>query len=240
MIEKTPFLILAGGLGTRLRSVFSSGPKCLVPIDGIPFIQILLSLLSRHGAQRIILSLGYQAEQIKAVFQNGYQGLEISFSEENPSMLLGTGGAIKKAQSYIPERTFILNGDTYFDIDYNCLLHEHLEKKSLLSMALAQSTEKDSVGNVLLDAETHKISAFSEKDPSVQTTWVNGGVYLAEKRLLNFIPNGRTCSFEREVLPSLLQQNEKIGGVPLDGRFYDVGTPQGLSKFTEFYRAKYG
>ena len=113
-------IILCGGLGTRLRSVIKDIPKPMADINGAPFLQILLEFLLRQGVKKVILAVSYKFEVIQGFFGSDFKGLKLIYSVENTP--LGTGGAIKQALEFADENeNFVLNGDTFFDIDLSVL-----------------------------------------------------------------------------------------------------------------------
>src|SRR5438552_3831532 len=119
MLSQTPVLILAGGLGTRLRPVLSDRPKGLAPIAGRPFLQIQMELLHDSGARHFVLCLGHLADQIRSAFGDGSNlGVRIDYSMEG-ECLLGTAGALKLAERFFQPRGLVLNGDTYLAADYD-------------------------------------------------------------------------------------------------------------------------
>src|SRR5438477_10610039 len=118
MLSQVPVVILAGGLGTRLRPVLSDRPKGLAPVGERPFLEIQIELLRAQGARRFVLCVGHLAGQIEAYFGNGGRcGVRIDYSIEG-EQLLGTGGALKLAERFFQPRALVLNGDTYLAVDY--------------------------------------------------------------------------------------------------------------------------
>jgi len=125
-LSNFPVLILAGGLGIRLRSIVADKPKALAPIMGKPFLEIQIELLKHQGATHFVLCVGHLSQQIAETFGDGSRfGVRIDYSEERDK-LRGTAGAIKLAQSFIKDRALILNGDTFLDFDHNELVEKHL------------------------------------------------------------------------------------------------------------------
>ncbi|HMU72395.1 MAG TPA: sugar phosphate nucleotidyltransferase, partial [Ferruginibacter sp.] len=154
-------IILAGGLGTRLRSVVSDLPKCMAPVAGRPFLYFVIEQLKRNGVDRFIFSLGYKHEAIEAWLQEQYPSLHISCVVEDEP--LGTGGAIKLACSKASgEHVLILNGDTFFNIDLDRLSRFHQDNKADCTLSLKPMIQFDRYGVVELQAD-HRIIAFKEK-----------------------------------------------------------------------------
>ncbi len=235
-IAELPVLILAGGLGTRLRAVHPDLPKPLVPVGDKPFLEILVRLLAGKGFREFHLSTGYKGEMIReALSRAGLPGAEFHFHrEEKP---LGTGGALPEALEAFRPRALVLNGDTYLDIDYAGFFAEHRANRkegSLCTLALARVEDTSRFGRVLF--EGNRLTGFLEKagDPG-GGGWINGGAYLMERELVLRIRKGAKVSLEKEVFPGALRE-----GIPLhvfrgEGRFFDIGTPESLEEFRRFY-----
>lgn len=241
LLTDIPVLILAGGLGTRLRSVLPDRPKGLAPIGARSFLDIQIRLLSDQGARRFVLCVGHQAEQIRSEFGDGNaRGVRIEYSVEAPDHLLGTAGALKLAERYFAPRALVLNGDTYFDIDYAHFLRRHLEwseqGKTIATLALAQLEDRSRYGNVVLDASGQFIHAFHEKNTGAGTGWVSGGVYVIERALLDFIPPEQPCSLEHDIFPRVLAEGGLLAAMTFTNRFFDIGTPQAWQSFADYYR----
>jgi len=225
-------IILCGGKGTRLRSVISDNPKILADINGLPFIEYLLNYLEKEGIKRAILCTGYKHDQIEDWVKSSYNGnIEIILSQEKTP--LGTAGAIKIAKHLIKSNNlFVINGDTFLELNYRKFLQFYYKKKANLIIALTNCRGKNLYGQINIDEE-NRIVFFSEKDRSnfVKTKFINAGVYILNKELLNFIPKNNNVSFEYYLLPLLLKKFErKIFGYFCNGSFIDIGTPENLKK----------
>ncbi|MBQ6065659.1 MAG: HAD-IIIA family hydrolase [Clostridia bacterium] len=218
-------IVLAGGLGERLRHVTGDTQKVMAPIAGRPFLRYLLDGLLAQGARRFVLAAGYRAEQLEAYFGDRYGGAEIVWSrEETP---LGTGGAIRQAlERCETEDAIVVNGDTYFDVDLSALLRSHRETGAKLTLCLKKMTDFDRYGTVDMD-EAGRIVGFREKKP-VKEGLINGGVYAVGKSALPRLPEGR-FSFEKEVLEPLAFPTY---GMVSDGYFIDIGVP------SDYFRAQ--
>ena len=153
-------IILAGGFGTRLSKVVSDVPKPMAPINERPFLEYLLDDLSDKGINRVILAVGYKKEIIKNHFQERYKNIEIIYSDED--IPLGTGGAIKKALTLSKtEDIFIVNGDTFFDVNLKEMYKFHKENNSNLTLAIKEMERFNRYGSLAL--EGNKIVKFEEK-----------------------------------------------------------------------------
>ncbi len=219
-------VILAGGLGTRLRAAVSDVPKCMAPVAGKPFLHYLFGYLSRHGVRRVVLSLGYMHEVVERWAADSPFGMEIdSVVEPAP---LGTGGAIKLALDRVEsEHALILNGDTLFNADLSAFMAAHLKGGAQLSMALKPMKDFDRYGNVSLDGDGY-ITGFFEKQYCAEGR-INGGCYIVDAEIpwLDAMPE--KFSFETDVLqPHACGRG--IYGYEDDGYFIDIGVPEDYAR----------
>ena len=220
-------VILAGGLGTRLRSAYAAGPKSMAPIKGKPFLDYLLTWLRAEGVREVILCVGYKRSQIQRFVGKGHKwGLRVKYSIERE--LLGTGGAVKRAEQLIAEdRMLVINGDTFVDVNLGELTHFHCSSGALATLAGVKA-DGCRYGSLHVD-KTGRITGFSEKARNnykveEENRAINAGVYVFEKRLLRRIRSGRRVSLEREILPSLVK-NKKAYGLVKQTYFLDIGVP---------------
>ena len=222
-MNKYPAIILAGGFGTRLRRVINDLPKPMASINGKPFLHYVFVYLSRQKIDKAILSVGYRAAVIEAYFRDKYLDIEIVYSrEEEP---LGTGGGIKKGFQHVDDFAFVLNGDTFFDIDLNAVESFHTETSSDISLALKPMKNFDRYGTVELKDE--RILKFDEKKP-VAKGLINGGVYFLHKKMLNDVKEEK-FSFEKDLLEKLVT-DRKINGKIFYDYFIDIGIPEDYEK----------
>lgn len=226
--------ILAGGLGTRLRPILTDVPKPLARIGSRPFLEHLLQKWAAPPITRIVISVGYMKNLIKNQIGPEVNSIPVVFSEEDEP--LGTGGALLKgAQSYNLSRPFLmLNGDTYFPIQLQTLLDYHKSRSALVTFALTQVEDGTQYGAIHTD-QNGRIIGLLKNQPGVQK--INGGVAL-----IDYIPHylnttDRPLSFEDQMIPNMLRENENLVGLHLENPFVDIGTPQGWARgqhlFTE-------
>ncbi|URZ14865.1 nucleotidyltransferase family protein [Clostridium felsineum] len=221
-------LILVGGLGTRLRSIVKDRPKPMALIEDKPFLEYLIRNLKKNGIKDIILATGYMSEIIEDYFKDGREfGVNIVYSKEN--VQLGTAGAIKNAEKYIKDEVFVLNGDTYFDVDFKKLYEFHKNTNSIFTMVLRKIADASRYGAVECDKE-NKITSFVEKGETSKSDYINGGIYIIKKKILNLIENEKKVSLEKEVIPKVLRE-EKIYGYGCGNYFIDIGIPEDYIKF---------
>ncbi|MDR2970116.1 MAG: nucleotidyltransferase family protein [Tannerellaceae bacterium] len=213
-------VILAGGTGSRLQSVVSDVPKCMAPVAGKPFLYYLISSLKEAGFKHIILSLGYKHEVVEAWFAANPAAVNISFITENEP--LGTGGAVKYALTKATqEDVFVLNGDSFFHIDYAGMLRMHKEKETTATLALKEMKNFDRYGVVGINADGY-ITHFSEKR-FCRSGLINGGTYLIAKESLAGFPDKFSLEkdfFEKEV------SSGSLVGFESKGYFIDIGIPE--------------
>jgi D-glycero-alpha-D-manno-heptose 1-phosphate guanylyltransferase len=216
-------LILAGGAGTRLRSVLGENlNKPMAPIAGKPFLEYLVMRLHKQGIDDIVLCIGYKAALIESYFGRGERwGVRLTYSRETE--LLGTGGAVKLAEDLLHGNEFmVLNGDSFFDVDLADLARFHHKVGATATLALAHVSNAQRFGAVRLDEEC-RIIGFTEKDSEPRPGLINGGIYLLARDALSLIPQGQVCSLEREVFPLLMARN--LYGRPYEKYFIDIGVP---------------
>lgn len=215
-------IVLAGGLGTRLRSVVSDLPKPMAPIGDKPFLEYILKYLQKNGITRVILSVGYKWETIKEYFGYKWENIELVYSVEDEP--LGTGGAIKKAITQVKnEKVYIINGDTFFDVDLKNLV---LENNSKLILSLKQMKEFDRYGCVESD-DNNLVTAFTEKGYK-QSGNINGGIYLALKNIFDNFDLDEKFSFEEFMQVNF--EELKISVKVFENYFIDIGIPEDYQK----------
>jgi D-glycero-alpha-D-manno-heptose 1-phosphate guanylyltransferase len=216
-------VILAGGLGTRLRSEISDRPKALATVAGQPFLEHIFDQLSSFGITQVVLCTGYMAEQIESLYGTQYKGLSLSYSRE--TVLLGTGGAVRFALPLIATPlALILNGDSFCEFDLGALEHFHHEHSAQASMVLTHVDDCSRFGSVVIN-EVGKITSFIEKSAAGGPGYVNAGIYLVERSLLTQVPPGRILSLEKDIFPTWTSQ-EFFGFRSDTSLFIDIGTPQ--------------
>ncbi|MGF2414104.1 MAG: sugar phosphate nucleotidyltransferase, partial [Ferruginibacter sp.] len=167
-------IILAGGLGTRLQTVVNDVPKSMAPINGVPFIGLVINYLQSQGIQHFIFSLGYKSEMLINFIESEYPQLDKQYCiEEEP---LGTGGAIMQACKKVnSENVLVLNGDTLFKINLKSLSNLHVQKKADCTIALKEMFNIERYGTVDMN-NSNTVIAFTEKR-FCQNGLINGGVY---------------------------------------------------------------
>ncbi len=215
-------IVLAGGFGTRLRSIVSDVPKPMAPVKGRPFLDYLFVMLIDAGFQHVVLSTGYKHEVIYGHYQNRFLTLNISYAQEQEP--LGTGGGVLNAlQLCTGDDVAVLNGDTLFEADFDKLYSQHRCNNSMLSVVLRQVSDTSRYGSVGIDADGRIIS-FAEKSSAQGAGLVNGGIYLLKNSLLQPFAVGQKFSFEVDVMQKMYKDKLFLG-IPDDGFFIDIGIP---------------
>ena len=218
-------IILAGGKGTRLRAVLDGIPKPMAPVDGKPFLEYLIASLKRGGIDRVIMSVGYKHQAIVDHFGSKFDGINIDYVIEDEP--LGTGGAIKVALTHCSsDYVFVVNGDTYFEVDYRMMLRRATETKVALVMAVKALENFDRYGH--LEISDGMVSGFHEKVFCAKG-FINGGIYCVGRTLLEGVSD-KVFSFERDFLE---KGGFSIAAFESRGYFIDIGIP------SDYERAQY-
>lgn len=224
-------VLLAGGLGTRLRSVVSDRPKPMALIGGKPFMEYVVRGLDSHGITEIIFAVGYKGSMVEEYFKDGAAlGIKVSYAYEES--LLGTAGAIKNAGRYVTDdRFFVLNADTFYQIDYSRLVDISRDMDLDLALVLREVPDVSRYGQAVLDSG--RLTAFDEKTEEAAPGTINGGIYYMKRTLLDEIPEGKV-SLEHDMIPKWLAEGkEKLGGIVNDGYFIDIGIPEDYYRFAD-------
>ncbi len=221
----TDAVILAGGLGTRLRPVVSDRPKALALVRGRPFLLYLLDWLASWGLERVVLCTGYLGGMVRQGLGKRHGPLRLAYSQEAEP--LGTGGALRLALPLLDSETILVaNGDSYCPADLAALWKAHQRIGAQATLALTVAADSGRFGRVEVDA-AGVVRAFTEKTPGGEPGLVNAGVYMLQRSLLAGLPGGRALSLEREVFPQLIGRG--LYGWPCGQGFLDIGTPESFA-----------
>jgi len=226
-------IILAGGLGTRLKEVINDEPKSMAPINGRPFLEYQLNFLERWGLKKVILAVGYQKEKIQNYFGDQYKSLKIVYAVEDEP--LGTGGAIINALRHVEGyAVFIFNGDTYFDLNLQRL--DDFRKIKETDLTLATRFEIDPYRFGLLEFDNNnRIIRFFEKSHDRDEGYINGGVYVVRKDYLLRFGLPEKFSFEKDFLQEYYQ-TEEFYGMRCFSYFRDIGVPEDYQKALDEFK----
>ncbi len=231
LFDRITPVILAGGLGTRLKPVIKHLPKALAPVAGRPFIHYLFDQLLTAGFSQTILCVGFQADLVQEKLGSHYRDLTLKYSYED--FPLGTGGALRKALSLTREETLlVMNGDSYALIHLTSYCEWFIKKELKAAMVLGRSEKSARFGSVKL-ASNYLVESFQEKHSGENTGIVNAGIYLFDKRLIEKIPADCNFSLENQLFPKLA--NNDLYAYPHIIDFYDIGTPESYNNAGHFF-----
>lgn len=232
-------VIIAGGLGTRLRPLTNNTPKPIVPVVNRPFVVHQIEHLVKHGVDEIIINLHYLSGEIKKIMEEEKKqwGIKIYYSiEESP---LGTAGAVKNAEQFFDDEPMIVfNGDILTDLNITKLVNFHREKKATVTLTLTEVEDPTAFGLILRD-DNDRVTRFIEKPGwntvnAVKAKTINAGTYVVDPKIFNEVPCGEKYSFERQLYPSLLKKGVPIYGYLSKSYWLDIGNPQ---KYKEVHEA---
>jgi D-glycero-alpha-D-manno-heptose 1-phosphate guanylyltransferase len=215
-------VVLAGGLGTRLRPVVSDVPKPMAPVNGRPFLELLLGYWKAQGVRRFILSIGHLAEKIVRHFGAQWQGAEISYAHETRP--LGTGGGLLLAAPLVrSEELLVLNGDTFFAVDLEGLARFHREHQADCTISLFHTDDAKRYMGLGI-AEDGRVRELAASGSGV----ANGGVYVFNAQTLRDLAwqRGQKASLEADLLPEGLRSGWRVFGRRCDAAFIDIGVPE--------------
>jgi D-glycero-alpha-D-manno-heptose 1-phosphate guanylyltransferase len=219
-------IVLAGGFGTRLRSVVSDVPKPMATVAGRPFLELLLANLARNGFEKIVLSVGYLSDAISAHFGSHYCGIPLVYAVE--STPLGTGGAIRAALAVCSgEHVYVFNGDTYLGLDTAATDRLWAQRHCPVIVAM-RVDDTARYGKLETDADG-RILRFLEKDASGGPGLINAGCYVLPTAIVEEFPGAERFSFETDYLRDAVTRREFIG-FTTDAEFIDIGTPEDYAR----------
>ena len=221
----TSAIILAGGLGTRLRDTVPDVPKPMAPLNGRPFLEYQLDYWIAQGIRHFILSVGYRSEAIVSHFGETYGGASLEYVVEAEP--LGTGGGLLLAMDLLAgdDAFLLLNGDTFFEVSLNELDAFHSARQSDWTLALFRTREVGRYMGPGMDGDGRILTLRSEVESTERLA--NGGVYLISPRIIrstNFF-SGQRASLEDEIMPCALAGGGRLFGIECQGRFIDIGVP---------------
>lgn len=219
-------IVLAGGLGTRLRSTVPNLPKVMAPVCGRPFLEILLRSLSAKGCQRVVLSLGYMADIVRNHIGARFEGIEVVYEvEETP---LGTGGALRAAiERCLTDHALVLNGDTYLDLELGNVeaLWQQVRRPIIVAREVSDTSR---YGRLLTD--NGRLAGFTEKGLSGRGL-INAGYYLLPRDVARSFPSAKAFSLENDFLvPAIPARQFEV--FTTRGQFIDIGVPE------DYFRAQ--
>ena len=233
-LKEITALVLAGGLGTRLKPVVSDRPKGMAEVVGKPFLTYILEQLKEAEVGKVILCTGFKGELIECEFGREYRGIPLEYSQENKS--LGTGGALRLAYPKIEsEEALVMNGDSYCQANLKRFIRLHRSHEANASILLTYSKDASRFGRVLME-ESGRVLKFMEKAEEPGPGWINAGIYLIRKKLVKTIPHFREVSLEREIFPRWI--GNRFFGFKNEGVFIDIGTPESYEEAKRLFEGE--
>lgn len=227
----TTAIILAGGLGTRLREAVPDVPKPMAPILGKPFLEHQMNYWAKQGVSRFILLVGYMGHVIVDHFGSEFNGISVDYEVEDTP--LGTGGGLLRMTDKLGDQPcLIMNGDTFFDVDLYAFKKSHASQEADWSIALFRTDEAGRYMGVDIESDGRITNLKSGTKKLGQL--VNGGIYLVSPSVLKWLSFGKgaAVSLEDEILPEIIQENGRVFGSEFTGGFIDIGVP------TDYHRAE--
>jgi len=223
-------VILAGGLGTRLRPLTKTVPKVLTPVRGRPFIDYQLELLTRNGISDFVLCVGHLGEAVEKHLGNGRAfDCSIAYSYDGPR-LLGPAGALKRAEGLLQDRFFVTYGDAYLRAPYAELMANLTASRKLGVMAVYRNENRFGRSDVVV--KEGAVIRYDKKNRAEGMDWINYGVTALRREALDLIPADQFCD-EETFYGALIVRRELLALV-VQERFYEIGTPASLSEFEAF------
>ncbi|UFS69347.1 NTP transferase domain-containing protein [Geomonas sp. RF6] len=224
--------ILAGGRGTRLAPYTMVFPKPLMPIGGMPILEIVVRQLAHHGFTEVTMAVGHLAELIETFFGDGARfGLKITYSREREP--LGTAGPLGLIKD-LDEPFLVMNGDLLTTVDFSGLARFHRSHDGIASIGLYEKTVKIDLGIVETDEE-NLVSGYLEK-PTLKH-WVSMGIYMFDPRVLSYVPEGVRLDLP-ELILKLVEAGEKSVAYRFQGRWLDIGRPEDYHEAAEIFEAR--
>jgi NDP-sugar pyrophosphorylase family protein len=224
-----PVVILAGGLATRLRPLTNKIPKALVEVAGRPFLEHQLELLKRSSITEVVLCLGYLGEMIEQRYGDGAAlGIRIRYSFDGP-ILLGTGGAIKRASPLLPDAFFVLYGDSYLPIDFQAVAAAFIEAGQPALMTVYANADAWDPSNVWF--EQGRIRLYSKREKLPEMRFIDYGLMVCTRQIFDDFPND--VPFNLADTFETLSRKGQLAGHEVYQRFYEIGSPSGLGELDQ-------
>ena len=225
-------VVIGGGKGTRLYPLTKKIPKSLIPINNVPFIEHQLKGFKKNQIQNVVLCLGVFAEMIMKHLGNGSQfGLNLTYSNENSNNLLGTLGALKKAEKFLDENFFVVWGDSFLDIDFQKVAEKFTDSKKLGLMTVYKNTNKLYSNNVSIK---DGLVVKYEKGNSKKFEFMDYGLSIFSKKVLNSFPENRNLDIS-ELNEHLISKNQ-LASFEIEKKFFEIGSFEGIKELEEYLK----
>ena len=213
-------VVLAGGIGTRMRPLTYVIPKAMLPIGGKPLLEHMIGYLKEYGIREVIVCVAYLKNHIMNYFKSG-ENLDVRIQYAEADMPLGTSGQLKTAQKYVSKRFLAMNGDIITSLNIGKLVEFHRKMGGIGTISLKKFEVSVPYGYIEVDNNSG-IKRFTEK-PTLSFS-ANAGVYVFEPKIFQYIPPEQVVSLEKETFPTLLENGEKLNGYYEEAYWADVGT----------------
>jgi NDP-sugar pyrophosphorylase family protein len=231
-----PVVILAGGLATRLRPLTEKIPKALVEVAGRPFLEHQLDLLKQNSITEVILCLGYLGEMIEQRYGDGEAlGVRIRYSFDGP-ILLGTGGAIKRASALLSDAFFVLYGDSYLPIDFQAVAAAFIEASQPALMTIFANADAWDTSNVWFEQD--RIRLYSKREKLPEMRFIDYGLMVCRRQIFDDSP--RDVPFNLADTLETLSRKGQLAGHEVHQRFYEIGSPSGLAELDQLLSKRSG
>ena len=224
-------VILAGGLGTRLRPLTNKKPKPMLPLGKKPLLEYLIEWIKKNGVKEIVLCVSYLHKMIEDYFEDGQKfGVKIEYAIS--SKPLATAGQLKTAQKFIDDTFVCVYGDSIFDFSLKNMIDEHKEKKSFITMGLYEY--KTSIKYGVVDTKNNGKVLFWNEKPVIKSK-INMGCYIMEPNILNFIPKNKPYEMD-VVIKKAISKRKTVNSILIKNGFIDVGDKKTYEKLNLEYR----
>lgn len=227
-----PVAILSGGLATRMRPMTETIPKALLPVAGQPFVHYQLEALARQGVKKVVLCVGYLGEMIETEVGDGARfNIEVHYSYDG-NILVGTGGALKKAINLLGEEFFVLYGDSFLPIDFNAVEAKFKQANKPALMTIFHNQGQWDSSNV--EFENGNLIEYNKKQPNSRMNYIDYGLSVITAQTVQNPEWGDV--FDLSLIFQTLSRQSQLAGLEVFERFYEIGSPSGLADLEEFLR----
>jgi NDP-sugar pyrophosphorylase family protein len=225
-------VILAGGLGTRMRPYTEKAPKCLLPVHGRPFVDYQLELLKSGGVREVVLCLGYLGEMVQSHLGDGAsRGLSIQYSWDAANCG-GTAGALKQAEPLLDNAFFVTWGDSYVRVDHAAMMEAHRRSAPGIAGTMSVYRNENAYDSSNVQIEGNKVRLYGKGLSHLHLTYIDAGISVFEKSALKEIPSDRDSALDPFF--TAWAASGRLGAYVLAQRFYEVGSWGGLAEFEQF------
>lgn len=225
-------VVLAGGLGTRLRPIVGDRPKALAQVAGRPFLAYILDQLATAGVKDVVLCTAWLGEQVEAAFGGCYGPLHLTYSRE--PLPMGTAGALQLALPLLKsDWVLVMNGDSFCQANLWDFWQWHRRKGAEATLLLTEMEDTKRYGRVWVD-DRGVVFSFEEKGKQRGAGLINAGIYLLKKEMLFTTPAQEVKSLEKEIFPSWIGRG--LYGYPSRAPFLDIGTPEAYARAERFFK----